>query len=200
MQRLSRSSHAFYSVVLATFMLHQIHANLEEIKLILAKAIKHGSDEALYFNLMLRVLVIERFSENEVFTSFQSLCNGLRLFDCRNAIVHTAGPRFAQNVPSFRTMILVLKYQFSCPFVRVCEGIKRTCNTNSPLPGADKDYPTKNFCLSCRLDLELTWFLEHFRFLDLNFLWYCVFRGRTKFLCIWNERSVATASLLYLAH
>jgi len=47
MQRLSRSGHAFYSVALATFMLYQTHANLEEIKLILPKAIKHGSDEAM---------------------------------------------------------------------------------------------------------------------------------------------------------
>lgn len=71
--RLSKSGHAFYSVALATFMLHQVHANLEEIKLILAKAIKHGSDGAMYFNLMLRILANEGFSENEVLSSFQSL-------------------------------------------------------------------------------------------------------------------------------
>jgi len=138
MQRVSSSGHAFYNVALATFMIYQTHANLEEIKLLLAKAIKHGSDEAMYFNLMLRVLENERFSKNEVISSFQSLFNRRRLANCRNVILHTGGPSFKQNDPCFRPMILGLKYQFSCPSDRVCEGIRRVRNITFQLPGADE--------------------------------------------------------------
>jgi len=47
-QRLSKSGHASYSVALAAFKLQQIWPDLEEIKLILAKAMKHGSHRAIY--------------------------------------------------------------------------------------------------------------------------------------------------------
>lgn len=65
LQRLSKSGHASYNVVLAPFMLHQIRPDLGEIKPFLEKAIKHGSHGAIYFNIMLEVLSSEgsfRFS------------------------------------------------------------------------------------------------------------------------------------------
>jgi len=51
MQRLSKSGYASYNVVLAAFKLQQIRPDLEEIKLILVKAVKHGSHGAIYFHI-----------------------------------------------------------------------------------------------------------------------------------------------------
>jgi len=170
MQRLSKSGHASYSVVLATFMLQPIRPNLEGIKLILEKARKRGSNGATYFDLMLKVLVVERFSKNEVFPAFKNLFNRRQLANCRNTILNKEGPRFSWECLCSKLMPQGLKYQLSCPSDRVCEEVRRICNTNSPLPGPYEDYPTTSFCLSCHLDLELACFLEHFRFLDLDFL------------------------------
>jgi len=62
-------------MVLAAFKLQQIRPDLEEIRLILAKAVNHGSQGAIYFNLMLEELSSEGFSENEVLSSFRELFN-----------------------------------------------------------------------------------------------------------------------------
>jgi len=55
-RRLSSSGHPFYSVAIIAFMLHQIRPDLDIIKQVLANAMKHCSDGATYFNLMLEVL------------------------------------------------------------------------------------------------------------------------------------------------
>jgi len=154
-QRLSSSGHVFYSVVLVAFMLHQIRPNLDRIKRILAKAMKHGSDRATYFNLMLEVLTRDRLSDNHILPVFQDLFNRRQLANCRNAILNTAGPCFAWNSLYFQQMLPGFRYQLSCPPLRICEGIRRVRITVSPLPGPDEDYPTTCFCLSYRLNLEL---------------------------------------------
>lgn len=53
----------------------------------MAKAIKHGSNEAIYFNLMLEMLASEGFSENGVLSSFRNLFNRRQLANCRDAIL-----------------------------------------------------------------------------------------------------------------
>jgi hypothetical protein len=80
-------------------------------------------------------------------------------------------PRFAWDSLYFRSLLPGLRYQFYYPPYELCNGIRWICNVNSPFPGSEEDYSTTNLCLSCRLDLELAWFLWNFRFLDLGFLW-----------------------------
>jgi hypothetical protein len=121
-RRLPSSGHPSYNVAIAAFMLHQIRPNLERIKQILAKAMKHGFDGATYFNLMLEVLPADNLPDDHILPLFQDLFDCRQLANCRNVILHTAGP-------------------------------------------------TTNLCLSCYLDIKLAWFLRHFRFLDLGFLW-----------------------------
>jgi len=53
MHKISQSEHAKYSVVLPTQMFQGGRSNLREIKFILRKAAKHGSDGARYFLMML---------------------------------------------------------------------------------------------------------------------------------------------------
>jgi len=158
-------------VVLAAFVLHQIRSNLDRIKQILAKAMKHGSDGATYFNLMMEILARDKLPDDHISSTFQDLFNHRQLANCENAILNTAGPHFAWNSLCFWPMPPSFKYQLSCPPNWICDGIRRIRNTISPLLGSDEDYPTTGFCLSCRLDLKLAWFLRHFHFTDLDFLW-----------------------------
>jgi hypothetical protein len=72
-RRLSCNGHPSYSVVITAFMLYQIRPELERIKQVLAKAMKHGSDGAIYFNLMLEVLAEYNFPSDHIHPVFQDL-------------------------------------------------------------------------------------------------------------------------------
>ena len=159
-RKLSSSGHPCYSVAIAAFMLHQVRLDLRRIRQVLAKAMKHGFDGATYFHLDDRILPV-----------FQDLFVRRQLANYQNAILSTVGPCFPWDSLSFRPMLPGLRYQFSCPSYALCKRIRRIRNVDFPFRGSDEDYPSTNFCLSCRFELELAWFLRHFRFLDLGFLW-----------------------------
>jgi len=132
---------------------------------------KHGSDGATYFNLMLEVLATNKPAYDQVLPVFQDPFNRQQLANCRNAILNTAGPHFAWHSLCFRPMLPGLRYQFTCPPFKLCNGIRRIRDVALPFLGSDEDYPTTDFCLSCCFYLELAWFLRYFHFLDLGFLW-----------------------------
>jgi len=54
-------------------MLLQPHPNLENIKQIRAKGVKHKSSGAKYFELMLKVLASGGFLEDEFFPAFEDI-------------------------------------------------------------------------------------------------------------------------------
>jgi len=151
-------------------MLHRVCPDLTRIRQVLGKAMKHGSDGAAYFNLMLEVLAANNPPDNHVLPVFQDLFNHRQLANCRNAILNTVGPHFSWDSLCFWPMLSGLRYQFTCPPYKLRNGIS-ICNVAFPFPSSDEDYPTTDFCLSCLLNLELAWFLRHFRCLDLGFLW-----------------------------
>jgi len=61
-------------------------------------------------------------------------------------------------------------YTFTCNSEGACVLSRRIHNAHLSSPGADEDYDMVNICISCHLDIELAWFLEHFCFLDIDFL------------------------------
>jgi len=169
-QRFSYSGHASVCVVSAAHLLLRPQPDLEAIRDILAKGVKHNSDGAKYLEIILEVLAIEGFLEDRVFPSFSDLFFLQQLDNCRCIIklVHDLHP--TRGDLALRSMHFGLVYKFTCPFVTACKGSQRFRNIDSPLPGADEDYPLDNFCFLCRLDVEIDWFLGYFRFFDLDFL------------------------------
>jgi len=69
-RRLPSSGHPFYNLTINTFMLHQVHPDLTRIRQVLAKAMKHGSDGATYFNLMLEVLAVDNAPDDQILPVF----------------------------------------------------------------------------------------------------------------------------------
>lgn len=151
-------------------MFHQVHPDLRIIKQVLVKAMKHGSDGTTYFYLMLEVLAADNPSNDHILSGFQDLFVRRQLANYRSTILNAAGPHFPWDSLSFRPILPGLRYQFSCPAYALCKGIRRIRNVTFPFHGSDEDYSTTNFCLSCHIDPELAWFLQHFRFMDLGFL------------------------------
>jgi len=105
--RLSSSGHPFYTVAIASFMLNQIRPDLERIRQVLAKAMKHNYDGATYFNLMLEVLAQDNLLDNQILPVFLDLFERRQLAICRNAILNMVGPRYAWNSLNFRPMLRV---------------------------------------------------------------------------------------------
>jgi hypothetical protein len=59
-----------------------------------------------------------------------------------------------------------LVYRRTCESGGSCEDSKTKSRLVWLLPGPDEEYRMPDICLFCRLDLEITWFLVHFRFIE----------------------------------
>jgi len=92
MKLISRSGHVEYSMVLASKMFQGGHPNSKEIKFILRKASKHGSDGAMYFMMMLLVLSKDGSFVEDSFFIFQDLFNHRQLAKCKGDIIKVEGP------------------------------------------------------------------------------------------------------------
>lgn len=153
-------------MVLDAYMLLQPRPNLENIKQFLAKGVKHKSDGAKYFEIMLKVMGNGGFPEDEVFPAFQDLFIQRQLANYKNIIMNPDDPQFAREDICLRTIPPGLKHKFICSSNRACEGSQRICNTSSPLRSADEDE-----LMSLMLSRHyIAWFFEHFLLLDLDFL------------------------------
>jgi hypothetical protein len=152
--------------VLAAQMLQGDRPDLEEIKLILREATTHGSNGAKYFELMLKVLAKDGFSMDEVLPVFRDFFNRKQLAECGRAIMNTEGPPSFSGYYWSRPLLPDLEYRFTCTSNGTCKGHGRRANIFWPLPGTDDEYSMTDLCLFCRLDVEITWFLVHFRFLE----------------------------------
>jgi len=146
------------------------HPDLETIKTILAKAVKYKSNGAKYLEILLEVLASGGFYEDKVFLAFYDLFLHRQLADCKNTNMNPYGLHFAQEGLNLRFMPFGLEYKFACSSTIACKGSQRFRNTTSLLPGEDEDYPLTNFYLYYRLDIEIAWFFEQFRFIDLDIL------------------------------
>jgi len=94
MQRISTSGDAEYSVVLAYQMFQGGRPNLREIKFILQKGAKHGSDGARYFMMMLLVLSKDGSFVEDSFFIFRDLFNRRQLAKCKGGIMNVEGPPY----------------------------------------------------------------------------------------------------------
>ena len=122
-----------------------------------------GSDEVVYFSIMLKVLVSEGFDRDRVLSDFDDLFVRQRLARCRDAI-SADGFLFNWEQLELRLMPPGLAYKFTCPSEGACALSNRIHNAHLPPPGTDDDYDMVKICLWCRLDVKLIWFLGHFHF------------------------------------
>jgi len=147
MQQLTLSGHACYCVVRAAQILHQSQPNLPRIHLVLRNAYFTRSDEAMYFLLMLKVLVSEGFDRNRVLSIFNGLFVRQRLAHCRDAI-SVNDLLFYCSQLELRLMHPVLDYKFTCLSKGACALSNRIRITHLPSRGADEDYDMLTFVFS----------------------------------------------------
>jgi len=88
MRQISHSGHGMYSVASAAQMLQQDNPDLGEIKIILREAVSHGSNNAKYFDLVLKVLDKDGFSMDEVLPVFMDLFHRKQLVECGRALMN----------------------------------------------------------------------------------------------------------------
>jgi hypothetical protein len=118
---------------------------------------------------MLKVLASEGFDRDMVLSPFHDLFTRQRLAHCRS-VISVDGLLFDYGQLELRFMPPGLHYKFTCLSDEDCAMSNRIRNFHLPSPGAYEDYDIINIYLSCRLHIELAWFLGHFRFIDLDFL------------------------------
>jgi len=166
MRQISHSGHVMFSVASAAQMLQRDNPNLEEINLILKEAVAQRSDSASYFDLILKVLGKEGFSKDEILPVLTDLFEQRRLAECGRALANIGGIPFFWGHYWTRPLPLGLERRFACSSKGTCKGHGRRPNIFWPLAGDDEEYSTTDLCLLCRLDVEIAWFLVHFRFLE----------------------------------
>ena len=128
------------------------------------------SDEAAYFLPMLWFLASAGFDRNRASSVFRVLFVRQHLARCRNAIDDDALFGWGELALALHLMPLGLAYHFTCLANGACAQSNKICNLHLPSPGTKDDNDMFNIFPCCRLDVELTWFLEHFRIFDLDFL------------------------------
>jgi len=113
--------------------------------------------QVLFF-MILAVLAESGFYVDKVFSVIIDLFVDKQLACCKRSLMNL-GVRL-NSVPLPRW----LAYRLTCESSGTCEGSKTKLWLVWPLPGDDEEYIMPDICLFCRLDLEITWFLVHFRF------------------------------------
>lgn len=170
MREISHGGFGMYRVASVAQILRRDNPDLGEIKLILKEAVIHRSNCAKYFDLILKVLAEDDFSFDEVFPAFIDLFKRKQHAECRRALVNVGGIPFYWEPYWTRPLPLGLKHRFVCTSKGTCKGYGRKPTIFWPFPGDDEQYLTMEFCSSCRLEVEVAWFLLHFRFLkDVRF-------------------------------
>ena len=109
---------------------------------------------------MLDVLAKGGFSVYNVFSVFIDLFVDKQLARCRRSLMNLGAHHDSAFLP------LGLVYRHTCESGGTCEGSKTKSRLVWPLLGPDEEYGMPDICLFCRLDLEITWFLVHFRFME----------------------------------
>jgi len=94
MRQISHSGHVMFSLASAAQMLQQDNADLEEIKLILKDAVAQRFYSASYFDLILKLLAKEGFSEDEILPGFMDLFERRRLAECGRDLANIGGIPF----------------------------------------------------------------------------------------------------------
>jgi len=142
--QISHSGHKTYNVASAAHMLQQDNPTLEKIKLILREAAAHGSDSAKYFDLMLKALVKDGFSMNDVLPVFMDLFNRKQLVGCGRAVTNVDDIPFFWGRYWTRSLPPSLERRFTCNSKGTCKGHGKRPNIFWPLPGDDEEYSTTN--------------------------------------------------------
>jgi len=160
MQHLSASGHSTLCVSLATQLFQKPYLNMEEVKRVLDVAAHHGSNGAKYFMMILYVLAEGGFSMGSVFSVFIDLFINRQLARCGRSLMNL------EVHPNSGFLPQGLVYRRTCESGGTYEGNKTKLRLVWPLPGPDEEYIMPDICLFCLLDLEITWFLGHFRFME----------------------------------
>jgi len=122
LKKLSRSGHAEYSVVMASQMFQGGRPDLKEIKFILRKATKHGSNGARYFMVMLLVLSKDGSFVDDAFLIFKDLFDRRQLANCKGAIMNVEALLIFWGHFWIRTLLPEFTYRYTCTSNQTCRG------------------------------------------------------------------------------
>jgi hypothetical protein len=125
MRKLSRNGHTKYSVVLTSQMFQGGRPDLKEIKFIMRKAAKHGSNGVRYFMMMLLVLSKDGSFVDDAFFTFKDLFNRRQLANCKGAIMNVEGPPYFWGHLWTRTLLPEFTYRFTCTSNQTYRGHRR---------------------------------------------------------------------------
>jgi len=135
------------------------------MRLVKLPANKLPPKNANYFLMMLNVMAEAKLLTDEVFPVFYDLFKRWQLARSRRAIMNLGVHLGLKPLPQG------LVVRFTCDSDETCKGHRRKSWLVWPLPGADDEYSMTHFCFFCRLDVEITWFLVRFRFMEKVGFW-----------------------------
>jgi hypothetical protein len=146
-------------------MLHET-PNLDTINRLLKNAAPFES--AKYFQLLLRACGPPRLNYEKLLEDFRELLMTRIMEQFRLDILGGTTPfRFRCTWYRRPMPVGLIRRQFCNNWLN-CPGDGRVGHYRGFLPAADEDYSFHNFCIDCRLDSEVRWFIEVF---GMNHQW-----------------------------
>jgi len=162
--RLLNAGNPLFCILRSTQHMLHFKPRLDEIDCLLKNAIAADSWTAKYYHLLMRVTSIHPFNLFKVLTNFWVL---LRTYNLRRyqMDIRGIGTSFMFRSTWYkRPFPRVMHYQRFCQHPHRCIGDGRRAGLQGELTGDDAEYLLTYFCIRCRFDGEVRWFMDVFSF------------------------------------
>jgi hypothetical protein len=144
-------------------MLHP-RPKLGVIKQLLKKASDASSNNAKYFDDLIRATSYPAPDYEQLFKDFWELLETKKLFQYRHDIKRIGTPYRYYCHWYKRRFPLYMVHRIYCNNWHNCPGDGRRGGYHRFLPAEDEEYDLRNFCVRCRLDSEIRWMVDVFGF------------------------------------
>jgi hypothetical protein len=162
--RLWHAGHPMFCLIRCTQQLLHDQPKLHVVKHLLEKAIGAGSNSARYFEVLLRATSYPLPDRRQLFKDFNTLLKTRKLNQYRHDVLGIGTPYRYHCMWHRRWFPLYMVHPVYCNNWYNCPGDGRRGGYRGFLPAEDEEYDHNNFCISCRIDSEIRWFVDAFSF------------------------------------
>jgi len=153
-----------FCILQSTQHIFHLKPRLDEIDCLLRNAINAGSWAAKYYHLLMTVTSTDSFDLEQVLNDFWVLLTSHSLRRYWMDIKRIGTSFMFRSTWYKRHLPPGIRYMCFCPCPHRCMGDGRRAGLQGQLPGDDVEYVLNNFCIRCRLDGQVRWFMDVFSF------------------------------------
>jgi len=162
--RLLNDDNPLFCILRSTQHMLLIEPCLDKIDRLLRNAIAAGSWTTRYYHLLMKVTSTQPFDLDQVLNDFWVLLETRSLRRYRMELRGIRTSFMFRSTWYRRPLPQSMFYMHFCPRPHRYIGDGRMVGFQGQFPGDDDEYVLNHFCICCRLDGEVRWFMDTFSF------------------------------------